>query len=410
MTLPDALRTALENLSTHKLRSVLTMLGMIFGVGAVIAMLSIGEGAEREAMAMIERLGVRNILVRDVDMRDNELQEVRKTSPGVSPRDAVAIADAVPGVEQTCVRVEIEPFTVLADGRTVEATANGVDAAFAELTNLELSSGRFLDPLDIRSHSQVCVIGEGVRRELFGYSEPIGQLLKVNELWLEVVGVLVGSGGATSVQGVSVGSTDFDIYLPVSTAIRKLDLPLLEAPLDEIIVRLEPDASPGGAARLVDQLLDRLHGGEDDYELVVPEALLEQSRKTQRLFNIVMGAIAGISLLVGGIGIANIMLATVFERTREIGVRRAVGARREDIRTLFLMESFTISAMGGLAGVLLGVAISKVVAASAGWSTVVTLWSVVLAFGVSMAVGIGSGLYPAVRAANLNPIDALRWE
>ncbi|MGD8441507.1 MAG: ABC transporter permease [Holophagae bacterium] len=410
MTVSDALRTAMENLSTHKLRSVLTMLGMIFGVGAVIAMLSIGEGAEREAMAMIERLGVRNILVRDVDMRDDELQEVRETSPGVSRRDAVAIADAVPGVERTCARVDVEPYSVLAGGRTVDATAHGVDAAFARLTNLELANGRFLDPLDVRNHAQVCVIGEGIRRELFGYERAIGQSLKVNELWLEVVGVLAGSGAATSVQGVAVGSTDLDVYLPVSTAIRKLDLPLLEAPLDEIIVRLVPEASPAESARLIDQLLDRLHGGESDYELVVPEALLEQSRKTQRLFNIVMGAIAGISLLVGGIGIANIMLATVFERTREIGVRRAVGARREDIRTLFLMESFTISVMGGLAGVLLGVAISKFVAASAGWSTVVTFWSVVLAFGVSMAVGIGSGLYPAVRAANLNPIDALRWE
>ncbi len=410
MTLGDALRTAVENLSTHKLRSALTMLGMIFGVGAVIAMLSIGEGAEREALAMIERLGVRNILVRDVDKRDEELREIRETSPGVSPRDAVAITDAVPGIELVCQRVKIEPFSVLSDGRTVDATAHGVDASFAEITNLPLSTGRFIDPKDVADHSQICVIGESVRRELFGFEEAVGRVLKVNQLWLEVVGVLSGSGGASTVQGVAVGSTDLDIYLPVSTAIRKLDLPMLEAPLDEIIIRLEPTTSPSEAALLIDQLLDRLHGGEDDYELVVPEALLEQSRKTQRLFNIVMGAIAGISLLVGGIGIANIMLATVFERTREIGVRRAVGARREDIRTLFLMESFTISVLGGLAGVLVGVVISKVVAASAGWSTVVTLWSVILAFGVSMAVGIGSGLYPAIRAASLNPIDALRWE
>jgi len=410
MTWSDALRTAIENLSTHKLRSVLTMLGMIFGVGAVIAMLSIGEGAERQAMAMIERLGVRNILVRDVEMRDEELEEVREKSPGVSPRDAVAIADAVPGVELTCSRVEIEPFTVLSDGRIIKATAHGVDPSFAELTNLELSRGRFFDAVDTAEHAQVCVIGEDVRRELFGYEEAIGRVLKVNQLWLEVIGVLVGSGGTSTVQGVAVGSTDLSIYLPVTTASRKLDLPLLEAPLDEIIVRLDPDASPGETAEIIDGLLSRLHGGEDDYELVVPEALLEQSRKTQRLFNIVMGAIAGISLLVGGIGIANIMLATVFERTREIGVRRAMGARQVDIRTLFLMESFAISVMGGLTGVIVGVVISKVVAVSAGWSTVVTLWSVILAFGVSMAVGIGSGLYPALKAAKLNPIDALRWE
>ena len=410
MNLTDALSNALENLATHKLRSVLTMLGMIFGVGAVIAMLSIGEGAERQAMEMIERLGVRNILIRDVDMRDEELREVRETSPGVSPRDAVAIADAVPGVELTCARVEIEPYTVLSGGRTVKATAHGVDASFSGLTNLRVIRGRFLDELDVAEHGQVCVIGESVRRELFGYEDAIGRVLKVNEIWLEVVGVLAGSGGGSTVEGVAVGSTDLDIYLPVSTAIRKLDLPLLEAPLDEIIVRLDPEVAPGDAAELIDELLSRLHGGEDDYELVVPEALLEQSRKTQRMFNIVMGAIAGISLLVGGIGIANIMLATVFERTREIGVRRAVGARKVDIRTLFLVESFAISILGGLLGVVLGLVISKLVAASAGWSTVVTLWSVVLAFGVSMAVGIGSGLYPAIRAAELDPIDALRWE
>ncbi len=410
MTLRDALGTALENLASHKLRSALTMLGMIFGVGAVIAMLSIGEGAEREAMAMIERLGVRNILVRDVDLNDEELEEVRETSPGVSPRDAVAIADAIPGVELTCARVEIEPFTVLSGGRTVKATVHGVDAEFAGLTNLRPVVGRFFDTVEVAEHAQVCVIGEEVRRRLFGYEQAIGRVLKVNQVWLEVIGVLAGSGGSASVQGVSVGSTENEIYLPVTTAMRKLDLPLLEAPLDEIIVRLEQDVVPGETARLIDELLSRLHGGEDDYQLVVPEALLEQSRKTQRLFNIVMGAIAGISLLVGGIGIANIMLATVFERTREIGIRRAVGARRVDIRTLFLMESFTISVLGGLAGVVVGLVISKVVAASAGWSTVVTLPSVVLAFGVSMAVGIGSGLYPALRAADLNPIDALRWE
>jgi putative ABC transport system permease protein len=410
MNLRDALRSAFESLASHKLRSVLTMLGMIFGVGAVIAMLSIGEGAEREALAMIERLGVRNILVRDVDMRDEDLQEVRETSLGVSPRDAVAIADAFPEVELTCGRVEVDPYSVLADGRTVKATAHGVGSAFAELTNLELAAGRFLDSRDEAEHAQVCVIGEDVRRELFGWEEAIGRTLKVNDLWLEVVGVLAGSGGASTVQGVAVGSTDLDIYLPVSTALRKLDLPLLEAPLDEIIVRLAEGASPTEVAKLIEQLVDRLHGGESDFELVVPEALLEQSRRTQRLFNIVMGAIAGISLLVGGIGIANIMLATVFERTREIGIRRAVGARRVDIRTLFLMESFSISVLGGLIGVAAGVAIAKVVAVSAGWSTVVTAWSVLLAFGVSMAVGIGSGLYPALRAANLNPIDALRWE
>ncbi|MDX2437210.1 MAG: ABC transporter permease, partial [Acidobacteriota bacterium] len=254
MNLSDALRSAFENLATHKLRSILTMLGMIFGVGAVIAMLSIGEGAEREAMAMIERLGVRNILVRDIDMRDEDLQEVRETSLGVSPRDATAIADAVPGVELTCPRVTVIPYSVLSHGRTVKATAHGVGSVFADLTNLTVVEGRFLDNRDEVEHAQVCVIGDEIRRELFGYEEPIGQVLKVNDLWLEVVGILSGSGGS-SVQGVAVGSTDLDIYLPASTASRKLDLPALEALLDEIIGRLDADASPTEAAKLVEQLL-----------------------------------------------------------------------------------------------------------------------------------------------------------
>ncbi len=196
----------------------------------------------------------------------------------------------------------------------------------------------------------------------------------------------------------------------MTTALRKFDRDPLKAPLDEIVVRLSPDESAVAAGRALETLLDRLHAGVDDFELVVPEALLEQSRRTQRLFNIVMGCIAGISLLVGGIGIMNIMLATVLERTREIGVRRAVGARRGDIRSQFLVESFSISVLGGLAGVGMGVAIARGVAAYADWPTVVTPLSILLSTGVSVAVGLVSGIYPAVRAARLDPIEALRYE
>ncbi len=410
MTLADSARSALADLSGHPLRTGLTMLGMVFGVGAVVAMLSIGEGAERQALEMIERLGVRNLILRDLEMRDSELEEARAISPGLSPRDAEAILDAVPGVEEACLKVSFDPYSVLSGGRTTEASALGVSASYARLTSLDVVEGRFLDAKDERDHAQVAVIGEAVRRELFGSDAALGAVLKVDDLWLEVVGVLRGTGGATTVQGVAVGSTEREIYLPVTTAMRKLDRPWMEAPLDEIVLRLAESAEPRTVADLVGSLVDRLHGGARDFSLVVPDALLEQSRRTQRLFSLVMGAIAGISLLVGGIGIANIMLATVFERTREIGIRRAVGATRRDIRTLFLMESFAISGLGGLAGVVVGVALAKIVAVSAGWPTVVTLWSVLLSSGVAIAVGLVSGLYPAVRAAELNPIEALRWE
>ena len=410
MKLTDALLNAFANLMGHKLRSGLTMLGMIFGVGAVIAMLSIGAGAERQALEMIDRLGARNVLVRDVDLTDDELAEVRETSPGVSPRDATAILDAIPGVLQTSMRVKIDPYSVLTNGVKTEASVHGVDHRYNELTNITIIEGRFIDQLDVSAHAQVCVIGATVRRELFGFKPVLGESLKVDDVWLEVIGVLTGTGSETSVQGVAITSTDTEIYVPVTTLIRKFEHEPLDSPLDEIIVQLDTNAVPREIATLISGLLERMHGGEDDFEIVVPDALLEQSRRTQRMFSIVMGCIAGISLLVGGIGIMNIMLATVFERTREIGIRRAVGARPSDIRTLFLMESFAISVVGGIMGIIVGILIARLVAVSAGWPTVVTPLSVILSSTVSIAVGLGSGLYPAIRAAKLNPIDALRWE
>jgi putative ABC transport system permease protein len=407
---PEALRSALGNLAAHKLRSALTMLGIIFGVGAVIAMLSIGAGAERQALGMIERLGLRNVLVRSKELKDDELKEIRRKSLGVSARDATAIAEAVPGVELVAPRIKIDPYKVLSAAGKTTAAVYGVGAGHAALAHLVLQEGRFLDPLDERTHAQVCVIGPGARRDLFGYGPALGQVLKVNDVWLEVIGVLAASGGGESFQGVPVGSVANEIYVPVTTADRKFDHPPLASPLDEIVVRLRPGTSAMQTASLIADLLVRLHGGAADYELVVPEALLEQSRRTQRLFNVVMGCIAGISLLVGGIGIMNIMLATVLERTREIGVRRAVGARRADIRFQFVVESFAISLIGGLAGIAVGLGIARGVALYAGWDTVVTGASILLSTGVAMAVGLAFGIYPATRAAGLDPIEALRYE
>ena len=410
MTFGESFESAVQNLAVHKLRSSLTMLGMIFGVGAVIAMLSIGAGAERQALEMIERLGLRNVILRSKEMKDEELEEVRKKSQGLSWRDAQAIEEAVPGVELVAGRLEIEPYKVLSATAKTKAKVYGVSFRQAAISRLEVSEGRFFDGLDERDHAQVCVIGPGVRRALFGYGAALGSDLKVNDVWLTVVGVLQDDGAATAFQGVSLGSAASEIYVPVTTAIRKFDRPPLKAPLDELIVRLIPAAAPRRTSAVVQELVGRIHGGAGDFELVVPEALLEQSRRTQRLFSIVMGCIASISLLVGGIGIMNIMLATVLERTREIGVRRAVGARRLDIRNQFIIESFSISAMGGVLGIAVGLLIAKAVAAYAGWPTVVTLVSIFLSTGVSIAVGLVSGIYPAVRAAALDPIEALRYE
>jgi len=385
--------------------------GVVFGVGAVIAMLSIGAGAERQAQGMIERLGLRNVLVRAKPLAGEKLKEAREKSVGVSFRDGEAILDAVPGVIGVAPKVEIDPYTILAGRITTEARVFGVSEVHMDLSGLRLKAGRFVDALDVRNHAQVCVVGEGVRRRLFGLGPALDSLLKINDVWLRVVGVLEAVGGeADSFEGVPLGSSANTIYLPVSTALRKFDRDPEESPLTELIVRLDQAAAGPATGRVIGGLLNKLHSGMDDYELVVPEALLEQSRRTQRLFNMVMGCIAGISLLVGGIGIMNIMLATVMERTREIGIRRAVGARKRDVVVQFMVESFTISAGGGLVGIVMGVAIAKIIAASAGWPTVVTPASILLATGVAVAVGIISGVYPARRAAELDPIESLRYE
>ena len=411
MRVLDAVLTAFESLAEHKLRTALTMLGIMFGVGAVIAMLSIGAGAEEEAMRLIDRMGVRNVLVRAKDYEPDELKELRKKSVGVSPRDVDAIEEAVADLQAVIPRVEIEPYKVLSGTGKTEAKVYGVAWRHAALVNLELSEGRFFDAADEREHAQVCVLGSAARRELFGAERAVGGHVKVDDVWLEVVGVLAAEtteGG--SIEGVDVGSRAREIFIPLSTASRKFERDPLDSPLAEIVIRIGEDASPREVAATVDGLLERLHGGVKDYELIVPEALLEQSQETQRLFDIVMGCIAGISLLVGGIGIMNIMLASVLEQTRAIGVRRAVGARRRDIRFQFLVTAFSLSLLGGIAGVLLGVGIANVVATYAGWPTVVTASSIALSTGVSVAVGLISGLYPAIRAARLNPIDALRYE
>lgn len=411
MSWREAIASALAHLAAHKLRSALAMLGVVFGVGAVISMLSIGAGAERQALETIERLGRRNLVLRAKELKTEELREVRKRSIGLARRDVEAIRAGLPGVEMVAARIEVSAWQVLSASGRSKAEVHGVAAEWPSLVTFRLAEGRFFDADEERRHAQVAVLGPAARRELFGYSPALGGRVKVNDVWFEVIGVLAEAGtGAETFQGVALGSTARTLWIPVSTAERKLERDPEASPFDEIVVRLAVEADPVAAARALSTLTDRLHAGAADYELVVPEALLAESRRTQRLFNVVMGSIAGISLLVGGIGIMNILLASVLERTREIGVRRAVGARREDIRRQFLVEAFAITALGGAAGILLGLALSAGVALWAGWQTKVTLVSVVVASGVATAVGVASGYYPAARAADLDPIDALRWE
>jgi putative ABC transport system permease protein len=411
MSLVEALASALAHLSGHKLRAALTMLGIVFGVGSVIAMLAIGGGAERQALETIDRLGRRNLILRAKELKTEELRETRKRSVGLALRDVEAIAAGLPGVEEVAPKIEVVPYEIYsAQGRSKGAVV-GAAASYPRFVDIALAEGRFFDALDERDFAQVCVLGTAVRRDLFGWGPALGGKVKVNDVWLEVVGVLAERGSDDErFQGASLGPSSRVLFLPASTAERKFDRDVQASPYSEILVRLGPGVDPPGAGRALEELVARLHAGADDTELVVPEALLEQSRRTQRLFDLVMGSIAGISLLVGGIGIMNIMLASVLERTHEIGLRRAVGARREDIRAQFLIESFSISAFGGLLGIAVGLGISLAVAAWAGWPTVVRADSVLIATGVALVVGLASGWYPAERAAALDPIDALRYE
>jgi putative ABC transport system permease protein len=411
----ETLTTAFGNLGRHKLRTSLTMLGMVFGVGAVIAMLSIGAGAEKKALEAIGRLGLRNVIVRAKTVKPEARQELRKKSLGVSLRDGEAILEAVPNIERVLPRVEVKPYKIIASGAKTKGTVFGVSWRYREIADVGLAEGRFFDARDEHEHAQVAVIGPEIRRNLFGYGPVLGKQLKVNDVWLEIVGVLGNDGAATAPassasDSTASQSTAKEIWIPVSTAMRKFDRDPLDSPVDELLVTVKEGVSTRRTAQVIEPLLQRLHGGADDYEVVIPEKLLEQSRQTQRIFNIVMGSIAGISLLVGGIGIMNIMLASVLERTREIGVRRAIGATRRDIRSQFVIESFAISFLGGVAGIIIGIVLARIVAAYAGWPTVITISSLVLSTGVSITVGLVSGIYPAARAAELNPVEALRYE
>jgi putative ABC transport system permease protein len=403
---------AFNNLTAHKLRTLLTMLGMIFGVGAVIAMLSIGEGAERESLRLIDTMGLRNIIVRDREFKDEDLKKIRETSMGLSERDLKAIRDVTPDLEMHSARKRVKTFQVFSfHGKSDDSNVIGVTPTYFQMSRFELAEGSCLSQLDQKDYEQFCVIGSRVKQKLFGTQSPIGQTLKIDKMWFTVVGVLADNNlSKDEFEGVKLQDYTNDIYIPLATALKKFELKRFESELDETVLKIRNTDSLQASAILISEVLANTHGKTDDYSIIVPRELLEQNQRTQRIFNIVMSCIAGISLLVGGIGIMNIMLANILERTREIGVRRAMGARRRDIWQQFLIEALAISLLGGLTGVLFGFAVSRIVALYAEWSTVVTWASIVMSFGVSAAVGLIFGLYPAVRASKLDPAEALRYE
>lgn len=428
---------AMEGVNANKLRSFLTALGIIFGVGAVIAMLAIGSGAKKAILDQMKLIGTNNIVITSLVPEDGEAGEQssgggggeakRPYSPGLSLADVEAISQIVPTTDALSPEIVL-PISVMRTGRQERGRCVGVSNAFFELNNLVIRQGIGFQPQHQASGAAVCIIGKEVQTRFFSEEDPLGQYIKCGKTWLQVIGVLdKRNAKEESLARLGIRDYNSDIYVPVSTALLRFrDRSRINAQkissndgdeeqkaenyhqLDRLVVRVGDSKQLRASADLIARILKRRHLGVADVEIAVPELLLEQEQKTQETFNLVLAVIAGISLLVGGIGIMNIMLASVLERIKEIGVRRSMGATRRDIVLQFLFEAIFISLIGGFVGIVLGVVSAKLIAAYADIPTVISAWSVLLSFGVAAAIGLTFGLFPAQKAAQQDPIKALR--
>ena len=410
----------LRSLRLHLLRSTLTILGIMFGVFSVVAMLAIGEGASYEAQEQIKSLGSTNIILKSVQPIENKEAgdgNQRSVRYGLRYNDASQIQATIPKVS-VMVAARDYPKEVAFETRLANATVRGTVPWFPKVANLKMMKGTFLTDLHERDHSNVCVLTPEIARRLFLYIYPIGRVIKIGLEPFTVVGIIQTKTGLVK-DGAETPTNINTIYVPMSTSriifgeeivtrtsgsFRREDIQLHEV---QIRVAEPEDVRPVAAS--LRTLLKKNHKN-NDYEIIVPLELLQQAKETKRIFNIVLGAIAGISLLVGGIGIMNIMLASVTERTREIGIRRALGAQKRHIVLQFLVETVVLSSLGGLIGVALGLLAPFLVTRFFGLTTIVLPEFIALSFGISGLVGVLFGIYPAVRAAGMDPIEALRHE
>jgi len=396
------LRLGVRSLKLHKLRSSLSILGVVFGVAAVVAMSSVGEGARRETLAQIASLGIDTVTVRPRPAEPGE-----KTPAALPAAAADSIRRVVPFVRAVAA-LRVAELPAEAGGRTAAVIAIGTTPAYREATRLEVAAGRFLADLDVADRKRVAVLGAAAARTLFPLGSPVGETVRLGGDWFQVVGVLEGRA---SPRGRGAAIHGRDLNRSVLVPLGALDRGGGRRPdgVDEVVFRVAtPEAVvPGAGVALA--LVRRATGGEP-VEVIVPREILRQRERTQRVFNVVTGAVAAISLLVGGIGIMNIMLASVAERTREVGVRRALGARRRDVAAQFLVESSLLTVAGGLLGSVLGMVGATLIQVFAGWPTAVHPLMLVAALAVALAVGIGFGFYPAWHAAGLDPVEALRQE
>lgn len=441
---------AIESILANQLRSILTALGIIFGVAAVITMLAIGRGAQQEILDQIKMVGVNNIMITPIvesaseeeSEEGGENRQKRKYSPGLTLEDVDAIKEVLPTVKKVSPEITLTSF-VIKDGKRATAKLLGVNNEYFEIFNLPLFEGAFFNEYQEENGIPVCVIGDNLKNKFFSTENPIGKYIKFDHVWLKVVGVIEKTDVTlTRFENIGVNVMNDNIYIPVKTMLmryqnrallasrainnqgggrmRMMRFALSSQPsqntssnyhqLDRIIVQVNESGELSPSTELLSRLMMRRHEEVKDYEITVPELLLKQEQRTKDVFNIVLGAIASISLLVGGIGIMNIMFASVMERIKEIGTRLAIGAQKMDIVIQFLSEAVLISVSGGLIGVIIGIVASFLISNFADIPTVVTPISVFISFAVSATIGVIFGYSPAKRASERDPIESLRHE
>jgi putative ABC transport system permease protein len=441
---------AINAVFANKVRSLLTALGIIFGVAAVIAMLAIGNGAQREILDQIKLVGVNNIVVKPIiEQKEEKIEEQvgkkekKKFSPGLTVRDVSSIKSTIPGLKKVSPEIILET-NVTRKGYRRSAKLVGVEASYFEIFNFELAEGKMFTDEQRQLGSPVCVIGHGIKTRFFPTENPIGKNIKVGTQWLTIVGVLKERlVSENSISKLGIRDFNMDVYAPLQTIlIRYKNRDLITAEeirietmrsngnwwvagqndaqaeaerknyhqLDRLVIQVDETNALQPSAEILSRLLQRRHYDVIDYEIEIPELLLKQQQRTNDIFNYVLGAIAGISLLVGGIGIMNIMLASVLERIKEIGLRLSIGAKKSDVVQQFLFEAVLISVSGGIIGVVLGISMAYLVSEFAGIQTIISFISILLSFGVAATVGLIFGIAPARKAAMQDPIASLRYE
>jgi putative ABC transport system permease protein len=439
---------AISAVVANKVRSLLTALGIIFGVAAVIAMLAIGNGAQQEILNQIKLVGVNNIVVKPIIEQEEEKieegpgqREKKKFSPGLTLRDVKSIKATLPVIAKLSPEIILET-NLIKSGLRRSAKLVGVEPVYFDIYNFELDEGALFNQDQMKTGAPVCIIGSAIKSKFFPTENPIGKSLKVGIHWLTIVGVMKERFvSKTSISKLGIRDFNMDVYAPLQTVLiryKNRDLITQTAiqkavrqqnmnqamgntenqskssvnyhQLDRLVIQVENTSMLTSSAEVLSRLLKRKHYDVVDYEIEIPELLLKQQQRTNDIFNYVLGAIAGISLLVGGIGIMNIMLASVLERIKEIGLRLSIGAKKSDIIQQFLFEAIMISVSGGIIGVILGVTMAFLVSSVANIPTIITFTSIVLSFGVAATVGLVFGIAPARRAANQDPITSLRYE